>query len=133
MIKYSYDKNFTLKQLTDLFNSVGWYEDTEMPESLFKGINNSTNIVCCYEEDKLIGIIRSMDDGFWSATIDCLVVHYNYQGIGIGSNLIKKLLVLLENIKYISVSPNDCKNNSFYQKFGFEIIPNTDLLQLELK
>lgn len=122
-------KDFEPNDISELFHSVGWDMDTPT-EILIKGMNNSTNIISAWDGDKLVGIIRSMDDGCWSANIDCLVVHADYHNRGVGTALIKALLKKIGNIINISVSPSEYKNISFYEKFGFKTVKGSSLLQI---
>lgn len=117
-------------QLFSLFDSVGW-ESANDVHRLQIAFQNSSHVVTAWDGQNLVGIIRSMDDNTWSATIDCLVVHKDYQSEGVGSSLLSKLLDQLQHITYISVSPNDSICNSFYQKKGFEIINGSSLLQIK--
>jgi len=115
--------NFPTKEsIVELFSSVGW-DITEDSEKLFEAIvNESSHRSFAFADNKLVGCIRSMDDGYWQANIDCLIVHKDYQGMGIGTKLMDTLLKDLENIKYINVCPNDKNMKKFYQKFGFKSI-----------
>ena len=114
-------KKFNEQELQDLFASCNW-ESSKQPELLVKAFLNSSNVVCAYRNEKLVGIIRSMDDGIWSSNIDCLLVHKDCQGQGIGTQLIQTLLKNLSKIKYINVCPDQRKSISFYKKFGFKKI-----------
>lgn len=125
-------KDFDPIGLAGLFHSVGWDTDTP-PEKLANGLKNSTNIISAWDGDKLVGVIRSMDDGCWSANIDCLVVHADYHHKGIGTALLKALLEKIGDILNISVSPNERENISFYEKFGFESVEGSSLLQIVRK
>lgn len=125
------NKDFDPIVISSLFHSVGWDLDTS-PEILVNGMGNSTNIISAWDGDKLVGIIRSMDDGYWNANIDCLVVHADYQHKGIGTMLLKALLAKIGNIINISVSPSEKENNSFYEKFGFKTVDGSSLLQIVL-
>jgi len=129
MICYRYEKTFSENELTALFHSVGWDIDTPS-EVLIKAMSNSTNIVSAWDGERLVGVIRSMDDGCWSANIDCLVVHRDYQNKGIGTVLVKELLQKIGHIMNISVCPNEAKNIAFYQKLGFNLIEGSRLLQM---
>lgn len=120
-LRLSNQKNFDLVQLQELFGSVGW-ESAKDPQTLVLAFLLSSNVISCWHDDKLIGIIRSMDDGYWSANIDCLVVHKDYQGKGIGSKLLEVLLDQIKNIKYINVAPDSRKQIKFYKKAGFSLI-----------
>lgn len=114
-------KDFSEENLQVLFSSVNW-KSASNPQKLVNAFMNSTNVISAWEDDRLIGIIRSMDDGCWSANIDCLVVHKDYQGKGIASKLLTELLDDLKNIEYINVCPDDKKMDTFYLQFGFNIV-----------
>lgn len=114
-------KHFKEKELQELFASCGW-ESSNQPELLVKAFFNSSNVVCAYNNEKLVGIARSMDDGFWSSNIDCLLVHKDYQGQGIGTKIINTLIRKLSKVKYINVCPDKKKNVNFYKRLGFKKI-----------
>ena len=79
----------------------------------------------------LAGVVRSMDDGIWSANIDCLVVHRDYQRQGIAGAMLDALLRDISHIQYISVSPNASEMVPFYQRHGFLLVTDGRLLQRE--
>ena len=120
-LRLSNQKNFDFIQLQELFSSVGW-ESAKEPQTLVLAFLFSSNVISCWHDDKLVGIIRSMDDGYWSANIDCLVVHKDYRGKGIGSKLLEVLLDQIKQIKYINVAPDNRKQIKFYKKAGFSLI-----------
>lgn len=114
-------KSFSADDLQKLFSSVEW-KSAAYPEKLVSAFENASHVVSAWEGNSLIGIIRSMDDGCWSANLDCLVVHKDFQGKGIASKLMTELLEDLKNITYINVCPDDKEIGQFYSKFGFKII-----------
>ena len=128
-VKITEDRDFTAKELAELMDSVGWGEDTP-PEVLLQAMKNASHLVAARADGKLVGIARSMDDGCWSANIDCLVVHRKYAKQGIGTLMMCVLLDKLADVQYISVSPNESKNASFYVRLGFKLVPDGRLLQI---
>ena len=88
IIRYNF---FTLHDLKELFPSVGW-KSAEDPEMLQKAFTSASHVVSAWNNETLVGIIRSMDDGIWSANINCLVVHKNYQGRGRSNLLLSEML-----------------------------------------
>ncbi len=129
MIAYKEIKRFPQEQIAELFASVEWEtpEDTGM---LVRALANSTRVISAWDGERLVGIIRSMDDDFWSANIDCLIVHRDYWGQGIGSSLVKRLSERLRHVKYVSVSPSERENIGFYEKLGFIAVEGSALLQI---
>jgi N-acetylglutamate synthase-like GNAT family acetyltransferase len=122
-------KDFSEVELKELFSSCGW-SSAKKPEVLVLAFHNASNVVCAYDANKLIGIIRSMDDGLWSSNIDCLLVHKDYQHKGIGTQLMNALLKKITNVEYINVCPDKRENAKFYKQFGFKVI-NGCYLQLK--
>lgn len=130
-MQISKTKLFNQKVLQDLFVSVEWKSAKE-PWRLVEAFKNSSHVVSIWEDEVLIGLIRSMDDDCWSANIDCLVVHKNYQNKGIGSKLLSELLKDISHIQYINVCPDDKKILPFYEKFGFKVIDGMYLQKVNL-
>lgn len=128
MLTISCEDKYTKKELKDLFLSVGWAKDmTE--EQLFLAMKNSTHYVTARMDGILVGFVRSMDDEIWSANIDCMVVHGNYQRQGIGTAMLRTLVDVLSGIHYISVMPNSPNSVPIYLKCGFSLIEGGQLLQ----
>lgn len=132
MIEYQYTKEFEVEQIEELFLSVGWYSG-KFPEKIQRALLNSSRVISAWDDRKLVGLIRGLDDGVWQATIDCLLVHSEYQGIGIASTLLQMLLKEYEEFLYVDVVPDEKKNVSFYQKHGFEIMPEGAPMQIRGK
>ncbi len=114
-------KSFEEKAIKELFSSVNW-KSANNPQKLIKALNNSSNVISAWEGNCLIGIIRSMDDGCWSANIDCLVVHKDFQGQGVAKKMMTELLRDLKNVEYINVCPDEKTMEGFYSDFGFQIV-----------
>lgn len=128
-MRISEDKHFSADALKELFTSVGWELEIN-PAILQSAMLHSSHVLSMWEGDKLIGLIRSMDDDCWSANIDCLVVHKDYQSKGIATQLIKCLIDKIGHIEYISVSPNESKNFGLYENCGFHRVEDGGLLQI---
>ena len=109
-------KKFDSADLQELFSSVNW-KSAANPQKLVEAFKNSSNVVSAWETSRLIGLVRSMDDGCWSANIDCLVVHKDFQGKGVAKQLMTELLNDLKNIEYINVCPDDKVMENFYSDF----------------
>ncbi len=117
MIKYltSLDR-ITAEQLQGFF--VGWAEPLT-PEDHLKALENSEYIVLAYdtEKQKVIGFINALSDDINFAFIPMLEVLPEYQNRGIGKELMKKMLGLLDHLSCIDLTC-DKDLQSFYEKFG---------------
>ena len=120
---YKETKDFTPQQLQRLFLSVHW-QSGSYPEKLVLAMKNSSHVISAWDNEKLVGLVRSIDDKQTIAFIHYLLVDPNYQGKHIGSNLMQKLLQKYDDILYIKVMPSDPNTISFYEKFGFKQYDN---------
>ena len=76
--------------------------------------------IAVYEKEALIGYIDCVSNGVTDAYIQDLMVHPDYQGRGLGTDLMKKMIDYLKkkHIYMISVVFEE-KLKPFYEKFGF--------------
>jgi len=128
MIEYKRIKAIEENQLAELFLSVGWFSGN-FPEKLRMAFVNSSRVISAWDDDKLVGLIRCLDDGIWQATIDCLLVNPEYQGRGIASALLKMILDDCKEFLYVDVLPDKDKAQ-FYLKHGFEVTEERQPLQI---
>ena len=78
MIIYKHIKDFDKEHIEELFKSVNWFSGN-FPNKIKQALQNSTRVISAWDGEKLVGLIRGMDDGVWQATIDCLLVNPQYQ------------------------------------------------------
>lgn len=130
MIEYKYIKDFEVDQIKILFRSVKWFSG-DFPEKLQIALSNSSRVISAWDGEKLIGLIRGLDDGIWQATIDCLLVNPEYQGRGIASTLLKYILDDYSDFLYVDVVPDEKRNVAFYEKHGFQVMPEGTPLQIK--
>lgn len=105
-----------------LYDAVGWgsYEEEISKKALEKN-NYSVSI---YDEEKIVGYGRIIGDGIVFLYIHDVMVLPEYQGNGIGTLIMNKVLEYIEKIKkqnfdvriYLGASKG---KESFYKKFGF--------------
>ena len=129
MITYKRTKEFEVGQLRELFTSVAWFSGN-FPDKLQTAMRNSSRVISAWDGDTLAGLIRGLDDGIWQATIDCLLVHSDYQGHGIAKTLLQMLLEEYREFLYIDVVPDEKRNVGFYEKNGFRIMEEGTPMQI---
>ncbi len=114
---YKFNEKVSVKALADLRESVGW---NRMEREYKNPLMTSYYHISVYEDDKLIGYIDSVSNGVTDAYIQDLMVCPDYQGKGIGTDLMDKMIEYLKEkrIYMISVVYEECLK-PFYERFGF--------------
>lgn len=130
MIDYKKKKIFQKEEIEDLFLSVHW-ESGKYPEKIVRGLKNSSLVISAWDGEKLVGLVRGLDDGETAGFIHYLLVNPKYQGQHIGEELMNRLMEEYKNLLYIKIMPSNPKTIGFYKKFGFEIYDN--YLAMEIK
>lgn len=114
------DKNINLKQLINLYQSVGWTSYTEKPELLQQAVHNSLYVLGAFNHDQLIGLIRVVGDGLTIIYIQDLLVLPAYQNKGIGSTLINKVRTEFRHVRQqVLLTMEEPETRAFYEKNGF--------------
>jgi len=123
-ITYTADKNFTPQQVADLFLSVRWVVG-KYPDRLHKALMNSSRVISAWDGDRLVGLIRVMDDSELVCFINYVLVHPDYHCRGIAGRLLEMVKEAYKSYLYINVMIGDSKNALFYEKHGFKIKENS--------
>lgn len=118
-IHYTEEKCFTMRQVEELFLSIHWVSGT-YPEKLYQALLHSSTVLTAWDETRLVGLVRVLDDGGMLAYIHYVLVHPDYQGQGIASTMIERVKEKYKDYLYIEVMPEERKNAAFYERFGFE-------------
>ena len=122
-IEYRQTKEFTAVELKRLFLSVNW-ESGKYPEKLVRAMHNSTKVISAWDGNKLVGLVRALDDGETIAYLHYLLVDPAYQGHHIGDELMKRIMVFYEDLLYVKIMPSDPKTIPFYERYGFRLYDN---------
>ncbi len=120
-IRYT-EKNFTRDQVQELFLSVDWVSG-QYPDRLHKALQNSSTVITAWNEDRLVGLARALDDSELVAYVHYVLVHPEFQGHGIAKELLNRVKDKYKNFLYIELMPEEKKNVSFYKKLGFQVMP----------
>ena len=106
MIEIKEYTEFNDKEIRNLYDSVEWYNYTENFEMLKNSFAHSLKILGAYDDEKLLGIIRAVGDGYSVLYIQDLLILPEYQRKGIGTKLMKQMDKLYPNI-YMTVLLSD--------------------------
>ena len=129
-IEYKDTYIFTEKELQRLFLSVGW-ESGNYPDKLVGAMLNSSHVISAWDDNKLIGLVRALDDRETVAFLHYLLVDPAYQGHHIGDELMKKIMSCFENLLYVKIMPSDPKMIAFYERYGFQQYDNYSAMVLK--
>lgn len=129
MFRYTEEKCFTREQVQQLFLSVNWISGN-YPDRLYKALMNSSMVLTVWDEEKLIGLTRVLDDTEMLAQIHYVLVDPDYQGQGIAGRMIEYVKEKYKNFLYIEGMPEDKKNVPFYEKHGFSVMENGAAIQI---
>lgn len=129
-IEYRETKKFTAVELQRLFLSVHW-ESGNYPEKLVRAMSNSSHVISAWDGNKLVGLVRALDDGETIAFLHYLLVDPVYQGQHIGDELMKRVMSYFENLLYVKVISSDPKTIAFYERYGFKQYDNYSAMVLK--
>ena len=104
MIQYTEEKRFTREQVQELFLSVGWVSG-QHPQRLYKALMHSSTVLTAWDGDRLVGLIRALDDSEMLAQIHYVLVHPDHQGQGIAGQLVERIKAKYKNFLYIEGMP----------------------------
>lgn len=129
MIMYTEEKKFDNKSVVDLFSSVGWVS-AQYPTRLYKALMHSSTVITAWDGDRLVGLVRVLDDSELVAYMHYVLVHPDYHGQGIAGTMVEMVKEKYKDYLYIELMPEERKNAAFYKKHGFQIMEDGVAMQL---
>lgn len=114
------------EEILSLYQSVGWVNYINNPLMLKNAFEHSLKIYAAYIDNKVIGIIRIVGDGYSVILIQDILVYPEYQRKGIGTALLQHVLEEYKNVyqKHL-LTDNTPKTIQFYKSLGF--LMDTDI------
>lgn len=128
-IIYTDEKRFTKQQVERLFLSVGWVSG-RYPDRLYKALMGSSTVCTAWDGDRLVGLVRVLDDSAMMAYMHYVLVDPEYQGHGIAGHMVEMVKERYRDFFYIEVMPEESKNAAFYEKHGFAVMPDGVAMQI---
>ena len=128
-ITYTEEKRFNQEQIEKLFLSVGWISG-KYPGRLYQALLHSSTVLSAWDRERLIGLVRVLDDGGMLAYIHYVLVHPEYHGNGIAGTMIEKVKEKYRQYLYLEVMPEESRNASFYEHFGFQKMKDGVTMQI---
>ena len=70
----------------------------EYPQKLYKALMNSKTVLTVWDDARLVGLIRVLDDSEMLAQIHYVLVHPEYQGQGIAGRMVEYIKEKYKNL-----------------------------------
>ena len=117
-------------EILKLYDSVGWVNHTSRPADLAAALKNSTYLVTCCVDGRLIGLARCLSDDVFISYLQEILVDPEFQGRGIGRRLLGKCLARYEHVStHVLLTDDEMKQKRFYESLGYK---NTKDLRLTI-
>lgn len=124
VIIYRDTREISVEAIFELYKSNAW-SSAEKPIQLRNGLLNSHSLWTAWHGDRLIGLGNAISDGHLVVYYPHLLVNPNYQGQGIGTELMRRLMANYQGFhQHILVA--DGRAIDFYRKCGFERAGETE-------
>jgi GNAT superfamily N-acetyltransferase len=107
----------TGSELRDLFQHAPWAARRGSAQ-LEQMVCASFVVVTARRNQRLVGFGRAWGDGIYRAVLDDIVVIPDERGIGVGRDIITRLLLECRGIEEVSLTCRD-EVAAFYEQFGF--------------
>lgn len=128
-IQYIESSVYEEKQIKALYDNVKWTAYTDDLPRLLKAIEQSLTVITAWDNNKLIGLIRVVGDGYTIIYIQDILVLEEYQNQGVGSELMQRVLYKHHDVRQKVLLTNDAPDvRSFYEKNGFYSCDKGDLV-----
>ena len=120
-IRYQDNTPISIDSLTQLYQSVGWRNYYNNPAIMNQLLPGSWHYISAWEDDQLVGLIRTISDGCYILYIQDILVHPDYQRQAIGTSLMKQMLERAKDMQQIILTTDDTERTiQFYQSLGFK-------------
>ena len=90
----------------------------------------SSTVFTAWDGDRLVGLVRVLDDTEMVAYMHYVLVDPAYQGRSVAGRLIGMVKERYRDYLYIEVMPEESKNAAFYQRHGFSTMPDGVAMQI---
>src|SRR5437016_2687430 len=117
-MRYSESRDLPIESVLALYRANEW-SSAHKPELLHKALLASHSLVTAWDGARLIGLGNAISDGYLVVYYSHLLVLPEYQGRGIGRELMQRLLARYRGF-HQHVLFADGRSLDFYRKCGFE-------------
>ncbi len=125
-IRYSDDVFPQPDQLIQLFQQAPWAKDRKITDTE-EMLRHTDLAICAWERERLVGFGRVLTDFVYRATIWDVIVDQSYQGQGIGSEIVRRILhhPRLQRVELFWLCT---RRPGFYERLGFSTKEQTGMV-----
>lgn len=117
-----------IRHIISLYRTAGWWEKDvpDDPHLVERIIAGSHCFMVATEGEEIVGMGRVISDRASDAYIQDLTVKETYRDMGVGTEIVKRILSRLEEdgIKWIALIA-ERNSHEFYEHFGYKIMPDS--------
>lgn len=129
-ITYKETRDFTAQNLQELFQSVSWVS-ASYPDRLKKALDHCETVFTAWDNGRLAGLVNAIDDGELTAYVHYLCVRPEYQGQGIGRELLRRIKEQYKSYLYIILIAENEALINYYKQNGFEHINGRYVIMIQ--
>jgi ribosomal protein S18 acetylase RimI-like enzyme len=116
-IQFKETRDLSLESVSALYQSLDW-SSAEKPAALHGALRDSHSLVTAWQGGKLIGLGNAISDGHLVVYYSHLLVHPEFQGRGICTELMRRLMDHYKGF-HQQVLVADVRAIGFFRKHGF--------------
>jgi GNAT superfamily N-acetyltransferase len=125
-IRFRDDAKPSMEDVIGLYRTVHW-SSADKPEALHAGLLASHSLVTAWDDALLVGLGSAISDGHLVVYFPHLVVRPEYQGKGIGTELMGRMMKRYSGFHQQALLA-DGRAVGFYKKLGFSRAGSTEPL-----
>ena len=123
-MEFSEVRELPIDGVVDLYRAIGW-SSAEKPDQLHKALVASHSLISAWDGTRLVGLGNAISDGHLVVYYPHLIVHPEYQGRGVGSEIMRRLMQRYNGF-HQQILVADGRALDFYRKCGFERAGQTE-------
>lgn len=127
-IKTLQEKKPTDSDLRHLYDSNHWTAYTQTITDLTALLTHAHHVYTAWDNNTLVGLIRTISDGIYVVVIQDILVLPNYQRQGIGKQLLQRVLNETQNFRQVFLLTGSEEANegvkNFYRQQGLTEFTN---------
>lgn len=131
-LDFADDEVVPIKELVDLYESVGWMRYATDPDGLARAVDRSTYVVTARDaEGELVGLARVLSDDVSIMYLQDVLVRPSHHRKGIGAILVQRCLSTFDHVhQKVLLTDDEPGQLAFYASLGYRNL--NDLGQVKI-